>query len=140
MNSLILRIAARYLMPLLLVVSLMILFRGHNEPGGGFIGGLFASSGFILYTIAFGVDTARRKLRVNSLALIGLGLLVALASGITALFQEQPFLTGQWRALSVTFLPEIYIGTPLIFDVGVFLLVIGVVLTIVFSLLEKELW
>lgn len=133
--SLILSTAARYLFPLLLLFSVFLLLRGHNEPGGGFVGGLVAAAAFSLYAIAEGVATARRLLAVDSRALIGLGLLVAASSGIVSLAMGQPFMTGVWGNTPVPLLGKV--GTPLLFDLGVYLVVVGVTLTIVFTLAEE---
>ena len=116
MTSSILQTATRVLMPLLLLFAVFLLFRGHNQPGGGFVGALIVASSFVLHSIAFGVDAARRALLVNPSTLLGVGPLVALTGGT-----------------------HVAIGTPLVFDIGVFLAVIGVVLTIVFTLAEVSL-
>lgn len=134
MGSLILSMATRYLLPLLLLFSVFLLIRGHNEPGGGFVGGLVSAAAFALYAIAYGVATARQTLGLDPRRLIGLGLLLAVSSGIIALVVGQPFLTGLWVPQPVPVLGKI--GTPLLFDVGVYLAVIGVVLLIIFSLME----
>ena len=135
MTSLILRTATRFLMPLLLLFALFLLFRGHNEPGGGFVGGLVVAAAFVLYAIAYGVGAARRALLVDPSTLLGTGLLVALGSGIPAVLRGRPFLTAIWMKVGIE--PAVLeVGTPLVFDVGVFLAVIGVVLTIVFTLAE----
>jgi multicomponent Na+:H+ antiporter subunit B len=134
MSSLILSTATRYLLPLLLLFSIFLLIRGHNEPGGGFVGGLVAAAAFALYAIAYGVATAQQTLRLDPGFLIGLGLLLAVGSGLVAVIIGQPFLTGLWHPQPVPVLGKI--GTPLLFDVGVYLTVIGVVLLIIFSLME----
>ena len=135
MSSLILRTATRLLMPLLLLFALFLLFRGHNEPGGGFVGGLVVAAAFVLYAIAYGPDAGRRALLVDPSTLLGTGLLVALASGMPAVLLGRPFLTAIWTKVGIE--PAAFdIGTPLVFDVGVFLAVIGVVLTIVFTLAD----
>ena len=135
MTSLILRTATRFLMPLLLLFALFMLLRGHNEPGGGFVGGLVVAAAFVLYTIAYGVDAGRRALLVDPSTLLGTGLLVALGSGIPGVLMGRSFLTAVWTKVGVE--PAVFdIGTPLVFDVGVFLAVIGVVLTIVFTLAD----
>jgi len=131
-TSSILRTGTRTLMPLLLLFALFLLLRGHHEPGGGFVGGLVVAAAFSLYMVAYGVPAARRALIASPGRLLGVGLAVALASGLPALVRGQPFLTGWW---SKGTLP---IGTPLIFDIGVFLVVIGVVLTMTFSLAEED--
>ena len=130
-TSPIFRTAARLLMPLLLVFAVSLLLRGHNEPGGGFVGGLVASAAFALYTIAFGVQRARQALLVSPLTLLGAGLLLALASGLPAVLRGQPFLTAVWPPGPMA------LGTPVVFDIGVFLVVAGVVLMMIFSLAEE---
>jgi multicomponent Na+:H+ antiporter subunit B len=127
MSSLILRTATRFLMPLLLLFSLFLLLRGHNEPGGGFVGGL--------HTISAGVPASRRALLIHPSTLLSVGLLVALASAVPALIVGRPFMSALWTEVG-TGKAAWAIGTPLVFDVGVFLAVIGVVLTIVFTLAE----
>ena len=122
-------------MPLLLLFAVFLLLRGHNEPGGGFIGGLVVSAAFVLYSIDSGIAAGRRALLVLPSTLLGVGLLVALMSGIPGLFLQRPFMTGVWTSVGVP--PAVFdLGTPLLFDVGVFLVVIGVVLTIVFTLTD----
>lgn len=138
MTSTILQTATRLLMPLLLLFAVFLLLRGHNQPGGGFVGGLVVASSFVLYSIAFGVDAARRALLVTPSTLLGVGLLVALTSGLPGVVSGQPLMTAQWAEL-VFGSNVVAIGTPLVFDVGVFLAVIGVVLTIVFTLAEATL-
>jgi multicomponent Na+:H+ antiporter subunit B len=138
MNSLILRIAARYLTPLLMLFSLFILYRGHNAPGGGFIGGLLAAAALALYAIAFDAESASRKLRLNPRTLIAIGLLIALLSGLLSIFQGEPFLTGQWILPELPLIEQLPLGTPLLFDIGVYLVVIGVTLMIVFELARSS--
>jgi multicomponent Na+:H+ antiporter subunit B len=129
-TSLILRTATRMLMPLLLLFALFLLLRGHNEPGGGFVAGLVVAAAFALHSMAYGVASARRAVLVEPSTLFGVGLLVALLSGLPAVLAGDPFLTAQWTTMWIT------IGTPLVFDIGVFLVVIGVVLTMAFTLGE----
>jgi multicomponent Na+:H+ antiporter subunit A len=131
-NSPIFRTAARLLMPLLLLFSVLLLLRGHNEPGGGFVGGLVAAAAFALYAIAFGVKRARQALLVRPMTLLGAGLLLALFSGLPAVLRGRPFLTALWVPGSL------FLGTPVLFDVGVFLVVAGVVLMMIFSLAEES--
>ena len=138
MTSSILQTAARLLMPLLLLFALFLLLRGHNQPGGGFVGGLVVAASFVLYSIAFSVDAARRALLVRPSTLLGIGLLVALVSGLPGVVLGQPFMTSVWTTVPLGS-TDLDVGTPLVFDIGVFLAVIGVVLTIVFTLAEAVL-
>ena len=133
MSSLILRIATRVLCALLLVFSLYMLVRGHNSPGGGFIGGLVGATGFILYTVAHGVPAAREALRVDPRSLSVAGLAIALAGGLWAIPLGDAFFTGQWW----TPIDGLYLSTVLLFDVGVYLVVLGSILTLVFALEEE---
>jgi multicomponent Na+:H+ antiporter subunit B len=135
-RSLILQTAARFLITLMLLFSIFLLLRGHNEPGGGFIGGLVAVGAFALYAIAFGPEAVRTMLRVSPRFLVGVGLTLAVASGLIAAFDGEPFMTGQWIELHPHPETSIKLGTPTLFDVGVYLVVIGFALTIALALEE----
>jgi len=137
MISLILRVAAKYLQPLLLLFSIFLLLEGHNAPGGGFVGGLMAAASLVLQAIAYDVPSARRVLFVDPQSLIGAGLLAAALSGALALFEGRPFLTGLWEKWTLGALGEFSAGTPLLFDVGVYLTVVGVSLTVILTWMEE---
>jgi multicomponent Na+:H+ antiporter subunit B len=137
MRGLILPTATTYLMPVLLLFSLFLLLRGHNEPGGGFAGGLVAASAFVLLSVASGVSVARRALQVDPRSLIGVGLLLMLAAGVIApIFFGEPYLTSYWWTIPFGEY-DVSVGTPLLFDIGVYLAVAGTILLIVFSLEEE---
>ena len=138
MNSQILRIAAGHLLPVLLVFSVLILLRGHNNPGGGFIGGLLAAAAFSLYAIGYTPVDAQKKLFFSPHALIASGLMIALTSGLPAIFLDLPYLTGQWAVVDLPLFGTLYLGTPLWFDIGIYVVVIGFTLTILFSLWEQD--
>ena len=133
MNTMILRETTRRLVPLILVFSVFLLLRGHEQPGGGFVGGLVASIAFSLYAFVFGPQAARGILRADPRAVGAVGLAVAIASGFVGSIRDAaPFLTGQWGTLA-----GLKIGTPVMFDVGVYLVVIGVVLSFVIGIKEQ---
>lgn len=134
MFSLILSTTARAIMPLTLIFSLYLLMRGHNAPGGGFVGGLVAAVAFALASLADGVATARRALKVDPHVLMGVGLLLAMGSGVAGLLTGGAFLTGHWADMPLPVIGKA--GTPLVFDIGVYLAVLGVSLTILFALEE----
>ena len=140
MQSEILKIAALHLNPVLLVISLIVLYRGHNEAGGGFIGGLIAGSSFILYAIAFGVEKAQKLRLAKPLFFIGLGLLVAIISGLIGLIygSADTVMEGVW--FNVNFFNGNYIklGTPLLFDIGVYFVVAGMLVLVAFSIKEEN--
>lgn len=114
----------RLLYPLLLIASLWILLRGHNAPGGGFIGGLVAVAASSAYALVFGAGPALRRLPLAPAHLGGAGVLLALMSGFPALMQGLPFLTHRWVSvpLGVVDLP---LSTVMLFDLGVYLCVWG---------------
>lgn len=135
MFSLILATATRIITPVMLVFAVFVLLRGHNEPGGGFVGGLVAATAFSLYALATDVARARRALVVDPRTLIALGLGLAAGSGMVAFLAGEPFMTGQWHATPLPVVGKL--GTPLAFDIGVMLVVFGVVLTMLFALAEE---
>ena len=138
MNSVILRAGTRYLAGLLLIFSVYMLLRGHNEPGGGFIGGLIGSTGFVLFAVACGTEDARRALRVQPQAIAMTGLGIALLAGIFAALFGDALFTGQWLFLGASETEKgLPISTVLFFDIGVYLVVFGSVLTLVFAMEEE---
>lgn len=137
MPSLILRAATRLLVGLILTFAVYLLLRGHNAPGGGFAGALVAGTGFALFAIAEGPAVVRRALRIapQKIAMAGLGL--AIGSGLAAPLTGRPFLTGIWWIWQKGRVGELAIGTPLLFDVGVFFAVLGTILTLILALEEN---
>lgn len=132
MNSLILSALSRILFTIMFGVSLFILYRGHNFPGGGFVGGLVAASGFAVLALADGAASARHALYLHPIALAGCGLVMAVASGVPGLFTDQSFLTHWWLHIG-----GFHTGTALIFDIGVYLVVIGGVMAMVLRFYEE---
>jgi len=116
----------RFLYPLLLLISIWILLRGHNEPGGGFIGGLLAVAASAAYALVFDAAAALQRLPAVPVRLSVLGVLVALSSGLPAVFTGEPFLTHQWVNLALGSL-ELPLSTVLVFDAGVYLAVWGAI-------------
>lgn len=135
MTTPILQAASRILVALMLVFSLYVLVRGHNEPGGGFIGGLIGAAAFALLTASHGVATAREALRIEPTAMTAIGVGVALLAGLISLpAGEAPF-SGLWVFLGTDGGGDgLPISTVLLFDLGVWLVVVGAVLTLVFAL------
>jgi len=134
MSSLILRTVVPLLVSLMIVYSIFVLFRGHNLPGGGFIGGLIAASSLALYMISDGPTQVRRALRLHPISIAGLGLVTASCSGLISYFAGAPFLTGLW------WLPENIdlhiIATPVVFDIGVYMVVVGTITAMALALEE----
>ena len=138
MNSIILRVGTRYLSGILVLFSLYMLIRGHNEPGGGFIGGLIGSTGFVLYAIACSTSEARSALKFmpQNIAVAGLG--ISLLAGIAAALFGDPLFTGQWLFINPTEDSKgLPLSTVLVFDIGVYLVVFGSILSIFFAMEEE---
>ena len=130
MQSIILSSATRLLVGLILVFAAYLLWRGHHLPGGGFAAALVAATGFALFTLSEGPEAVRRALRTDPRRITAAGLIVALGAGVLPLFFQRPFLTGLWATVG----GALSLGTPLLFDVGVFLVVLGTVLTLLLAL------
>lgn len=132
MSSIIFSTMARLFFWLMLAASVFILFRGHDEPGGGFVGGLVAGMAVGIVALADGVDAARKRMKAHPMALIGLGLFLGLISGIPGLFADGSFLSHQW----LIFENDFKLGTTMIFDLGVYLVVFGGMISLIFRLYE----
>ncbi|MBB3592040.1 multicomponent Na+:H+ antiporter subunit B [Rhizobium sp. BK529] len=137
MNTLIFRTVAPFITALMLLFSVFILLRGHNEPGGGFIGGLIAASALAIYGIAFGVEAVRRAIRFHPLAIAGFGLLLSCFAGLISILFAVPFMTGLWVYPNVLGV-EVPLSSVTLFDLGVYFVVLGAVASIALALEERE--
>jgi len=137
-SSLILNTAALGIVPLQLMFSIFLLLRGHDEPGGGFIGGLVGAGAFVLYALAFGAESTRKLLRVSPRDILAAGLLFAMASTLPALLSGHALLTAHWWELPLPGQGYLKLSTVLIFDIGVYLTVLGTLMTFVIGLMESE--
>jgi multicomponent Na+:H+ antiporter subunit B len=134
MRHLTFRTAASFLLPLLLLFSIFILLRGHYLPGGGFVGGIIASIAFVLHAFAFGLRSTRKLLRVHPMRLMPAGLALAVFAAMLPFFQGLPIMTGLWLNEPIPVLGMA--GSALLFDLGVYITVQGVALTIIFTIIE----
>jgi multicomponent Na+:H+ antiporter subunit A len=135
MTSLILATAARALFHTIVVFSLFLLFAGHDNPGGGFIGGLVAAAALVLRYVAGDADDTRRLMRVAPEHLLGVGGLLAVGAGVVGPLAGAAFLEDvalEWTGLPVV--GDISVTSVLVFDIGVYLIVIGVVYAILSTL------
>ncbi|GAB4514711.1 MAG: Na+/H+ antiporter subunit B [Roseibium sp.] len=137
MRTIIFRTIAPYLSALMVLFSIFVLLRGHNEPGGGFIGGLIAASALAIFGIACGVASVRRAMVFHPMGVAGFGLFIAALAGILSLFKDQAFMTSQWLIFHL-FGVEVALSTPLVFDIGVYLVVVGAIGSIALALEERE--
>jgi multicomponent Na+:H+ antiporter subunit B len=136
-DSLILRTATLFILPLQLVFSVFLLLRGHDEPGGGFIGGLVAAGAFALYLYAFGKKALKQLVRVSPKDVLAAGLLLGLLATVPSVFFGEAFFTAKWLELSLGD-NLIKLSTVLVFDIGVYLTVVGTLLTMLLSLASKQ--
>ena len=137
MNTLIFRTVAPFLTALMVLFSIFVLLRGHNEPGGGFIGGLIAASAFAIYGIAAGVAPVRRALWFHPMTIAAFGLFIACVAGLWSMLFAVPFMTGLW-VYPVLFGVEVPLSTVMLFDTGVYLVVVGAITSIALALEERD--
>jgi multicomponent Na+:H+ antiporter subunit B len=127
--------ACRLMVPAMAVFSIYLLLRGHNLPGGGFIGGLVLASALVLRAM---VDP-KREPKIDLIALTGTGLLVALGSAVLPLFTGRTFFTGLWGGeIWLPMVGKLKIGTPMFFDIGVFIVVTGVAAKLLLVLMAQS--
>ena len=139
MNSIILQIAARYLRILFLIFAVLALLRGHNQPGGGFIGGLLAVLSVVYSSLAYTALQVKNKMKMKPEKYIAFGMICILISAVPGIIAGNSVMKGVWLKLDTPVLSTtLKLGTPLLFDTGVFLTVIGVTLLFFFTLSNKE--
>ena len=136
MKTIILRTASEYLLPVLILFSIFILLRGHYLPGGGFIGGLIAAIAFVLHAFANGLKNTKTLLRIHPGFLMPVGLMVAFISAMSPIFFDLPLMTGLWASESIPVIGSV--GSALFFDTGVYLVVVGSVITIILTISEAS--
>ena len=134
MNTIIVRTTLKIIVPLFMLFSVYLLFRRHNLPGGGFIGGLIAAIPIVFHVMVYGVEKTKKIFRLNVFLLMGLGLFIAAGSGLISMFMGDVFLTSIWGDFEIPLLGKP--GTPIMFDIGVYLVVVGIVLRIAFAMSE----
>lgn len=132
-------VLVRLLLPVVALVSVYFLLRGHNAPGGGFVGGLILATGIIAQYMVGGTLWVESRLQIHPLALIGVGLLVAATAGFSAWTVSLPFLAALATDIHVPLLGAIHVSTVLLFDLGVYLLVVGATLLILVALAHQSL-
>lgn len=133
-----LQTAAKILVFIIMTFSIYVLFAGHHNPGGGFIGGLITASALVLLYIAFDLQTVRDIMPVDYNKLAATGVIVAVLTGILSLLFDVPFLTQTYTYVHLPFLGETELASAFIFDLGVYMTVVGTTMTIITSISEDE--
>src|SRR5690554_6352749 len=136
MNNIILEKIALLFLRGIALMSVFLLLRGHNSPGGGFIGAIVLAIGFIFYGIIFGSDRIERILYFNTRIWMGIGLGFVLLAAVWPVFQGHTPLTGLWYTGNRPLLGKIHLGTPLIFDTGIFIGVTGLILSVILTIMQ----
>lgn len=137
-NDVIFRTIAKWLAYMIIGFSVFIFFAGHNAPGGGFIGGLIGAGALLVLTLAFGTGTVRKILPVDYRLMTATGLLIAVFTGIGSFVFDVPFLSHTFGHVDLPLFGETELATATIFDLGVYLTVIGVTMTIILKIGEDE--
>ncbi|KAB2332977.1 Na(+)/H(+) antiporter subunit B [Cytobacillus gottheilii] len=130
-NDLILQTATKIVLFIIVLFSIYIFFAGHYTPGGGFVGGLLTAGAIILLLLAFDMKTVAKILPINYMTMTAVGLLFAIGTAAGALLFNVPFLTHAFGDVHLPILGEMALHTATIFDLGVFLVVVGVTMTII---------
>ncbi len=133
-NYLMLKILARLMLPLALLVAVFIFLRGHNEPGGGFIAGLVTAVALVLLQVSSGQDWVRQRLSFNYRLLSSLGVLLAGATGLASWLFAKPFLTSAHGVVQIPLLGDLELASAMAFDLGVYFTVVGATLLILTTL------
>lgn len=133
-NEVILQSVTKVVVFIILTLALYLFFSGHNAPGGGFVGGLVLASSFVLLLLSFDMETVERGLPLNFKYVAATGAAIVVLTGFGAVIFGEPFLTQTFATLSLPFYGPFTFSTVTIFETGVALAVVGVVVTIIISI------
>ena len=128
----------QWLFPVIIVVAVYLFLRGHDLPGGGFVGGITLSIAFILQYMAGGTRWVEDRLRILPVIWVGSGLAIALLTGLGSWVFGYPFLTTYFQYVDIPLIGRVPLATALLFDLGVFLLVIGSTVLILIALAHQS--
>ncbi|MBM7609216.1 multicomponent Na+:H+ antiporter subunit B [Lysinibacillus composti] len=137
-NDVILQFTAKIVFFIIFFYAVHIFFAGHYTPGGGFVGGLVTSSAIVLLIIAFDLKTVKSILPINYLYLVAVGLLLALGTAAFSMFVGEPFFTHFFDYFNLPILGKTSLHTAALFDLGVYLVVVGVTMTIIQTIGDDE--
>ncbi|MCF6305154.1 MAG: DUF4040 domain-containing protein, partial [Rhodobacteraceae bacterium] len=126
-------VVTRVMMPIAIMVGVFIFLRGHNQPGGGFIAGLVVAIALLMQYMASGFAWAQERQRIEYHSMIGMGVLIAALTGAGAWLAGRPFLTSAFGYVELPYLEKFELATAALFDLGVFLTVVGAVMLALYS-------
>ncbi|HDB6448188.1 TPA: Na+/H+ antiporter Mnh2 subunit B [Staphylococcus aureus] len=133
-NDVVLRTVTKLVVFILLTFGFYVFFAGHNNPGGGFIGGLIFSSAFILMFLAFNVEEVLESLPIDFRILMIIGALVSSITAIIPMFFGKSFLSQYETTWLLPILGQIHVSTITLFELGILFSVVGVIVTVMLSL------
>ena len=137
-NDVILRTITAVVVPIIVLFSVRLFFAGHYYPGGGFIGGLMTAGAIVLLLLAFDIETVRKMIPINYKWLVAIGLLFAVGTGMSSMFLDRPFLTHAYEYVHLPLLDYTSLHTAVLFDLGVYFVVIGVTMIIIETIGESQ--
>lgn len=137
-NDLILQTTTKVVAFVIILFSIHIFFTGHYNPGGGFVGGLLTSGAIILLLLAYDIKTVTSSLPIDYKWMIAIGLLFAIGTGVGGLLFGVPFLTHAHDYFTLPLLGKTSLHTAVLFDTGVYLVVVGTTMTIIQTIGENE--
>ncbi len=137
-NDVILRTATKIVVFIVFTFGVYLFFSGHNSPGGGFIGGLVLASAFVLLYLSNGIERVQKSLPLDYKLVAAIGVLLATGTGFGSLLFGEPFISQTFAYFDLPVLGKRELTTVTIFEAGVALAVIGVVVTIILSISEDE--
>lgn len=133
-----LQTAAKILVFLIMIFSVYVLFAGHNNPGGGFIGGLITASSLVLLYLAFDLQSVRDIIPFPFNRIAAAGVITSVLTGTVSLFFDVPFLTQVYKYVTLPFFGKTALSSALVFDLGVYMTVVGTTMTIITSISEDK--
>lgn len=137
-NDIILQTTTKIVTFIIILFSFHLFFTGHYNPGGGFVGGLMTSGAIVLLLLAYDIKTVSKSLPFDFKIMIGIGLLFAVSTGAGSMIFNVPFLTHVFGDIYIPILGETALHTATLFDLGVYLVVVGATMTIIQTIGESE--
>lgn len=137
-NDVILQTTSKVVFFIIILFAIHLFFAGHYHPGGGFVGGLMTSGAIVLLLLAFDIKTVAKGFPIDYKILIGIGLLFAIGTAAGSLIFNVPFFTHVFGDVYLPIFGETGLHTAMLFDLGVYLVVIGVTMTIIQTIGESE--
>lgn len=139
-NDIILQTVTKVIIFIIITFSIYLFFAGHYYPGGGFIGGLMTASAVVLLFLAFDTVTVEHVIPIDFIQMIAFGLLLAVGTGALSMLIDIPFLTHFFHYFNLPLFGKTGLTTTILFDLGVYFVVVGITITIIKSIGENDKW